>query len=73
MNTRPHQHSPHGNAAPAAEQQPQSRTTQTWDQYRHDTHAAVPPDACHGAARVPEANAGLFQHARAAHTAGGRP
>jgi hypothetical protein len=73
MNTRPHQQSSQGNAAPAAEQQPQSRTTQTWDQYRHDTHSTLPPEAFHGANRVPEANAGLLQSTRTADTAGARP
>jgi hypothetical protein len=74
MNTRPHQQSSQGNAAPTAEHRPPGRTTQTWDQCRHDTHAAVLPEVFHSAAtRVPEANAGLFQHARTVGTAGGRP
>ena len=73
MNTRPHQQPHQRNAAPAAEHRPQSRTTQTWDQCRHDTHATLPPEVLLGAAtRVPEANAGLFHHARTADTAGAR-
>jgi hypothetical protein len=74
MNTQPHQQPPQGNAAPAAEHRPQRTTTQTWDQCPHDTHTAVLPDAFHGTTTpAPEANAGLFQHAHAAGTSGGRP
>jgi hypothetical protein len=70
MNTRPHQQPPHGNATPAAEHRPRHTTTQTWDHCRHNTHAAVLPDAFHDAARVPEANSSPLQHA---DTPGGRP
>lgn len=68
MNTRRHQQPLHANTAPAEKHRPPSTTTQTWDQYHHNAHAAFPPKTSH----LSKTHGDPCQHADT-DTAGDRP